>query len=217
MSGSTAPTPSGGSTPPVITRTDFFIYTQDGHRTAEQVWNVETGGKTVSIYIQGDVTGVGFPTITATHFAKKHLLSFAGGKAEKAGTDIIGKMQRIATKRARVGLTNAQKKDLSKVPDVNERARWQRVTDKYAGSVTKKNTFIKVDAMTPDALRSLIADALVAGNGTETHADFPAAAVWYIEVGGTATQLQPSGTVKLGLGYEKTTGGDKFVIKHLET
>ena len=217
MSQSATPTTSGTTAPPVFTRTDFFTYTTGGHRDPTQVWTVTVSGESYEIYIQGDVTSVGFPSITETHFAKKHLLSFTGGKAATAGTDIIGKMQRIADKRARAGLTNSQKKDPTKIPDSDKTAYWQKITGKYAGSVTKKNTFIKVDAMTPDDLKKVIAEALVAGNGLEAHADFPAAAVWYLEIGGTATQLSTQGTVKIGLGYEKTTAGNKFVIKHLET
>lgn len=210
MSGSsTTTTPA-----PTFIRTDYFIYTKDGHRDPTQVWNVKAGGKDLQIHIQGSVSG--FPTITETHFAKKHLLTFAGGKADTAGGKIADKMQRIADKRARTGLTSSQKKDLSKIGDSAQEAYWEKINHKYAGSVTKKNTFIKVDAMAPDELRKLIAEALVAGNGTEAEVEFPADAVWYLEIGGTAKQLQDNGHVKLGLGYEKS-GDTKFVIKHLET
>lgn len=201
---------------PIFSRTEYFSYTPDGHRETQQVWNVSTGGKIIAIYIQGSVAGLGFPSITETHFAKKHLLSFKGGKASKAGQDITAKMQRIADKRARTGLTNSQKKDLSKIGDATKEAYWTQITNKYAGSVTKKNTFIKVDAIKPDELRSLIANALLAGNGTEAHVDFPAAAVWYFAIGAASpTQLKANGVTSVGLGYEKNNAGDKFVIKHL--
>jgi hypothetical protein len=210
-------TPS--STPPTFSKTDYFVYTAAGHRDPLQTWSVATSKGTATVYIQGNVSGRGFPTITETHFAKKHLLSFAGGNAQGRGEDIIAKMQRIADKRARTGLTARYKKDPNLVEDATARAKWVNVGNKYAMKPTKKNTFIKVDAMTPSELKKLIAEALVTGphDGKDAHADFPAAAVWYLEAGGVAVQLKASGLVTLGLGYEANAAGDSFVIKHLET
>lgn len=57
---------------PVVTKNAYFTYA-DGVRSPEQIWNVDG----LTICLQGTLPAFG---TTKTYFARKHMLTFAGGK-----------------------------------------------------------------------------------------------------------------------------------------
>jgi hypothetical protein len=207
-----------------VIKNNYFTYSvgTDGvkHRDSLQVWNVTltvgSAAKTVSIYVQGSLTGRGFSR-DATFFAKKHLLTFAGGKAATANKGAAeDKMMRIAGKRQKdtllKGLTGGQKKGKAPLPSGS-------LPTKYSTTPAKANTIISCDMLTPDALKKAFAEALLAGDGAEAHIELPGNAVLNIPEGAT-TPSPVSGatatdTVIVEIGYEKSSTGDSFAVIHL--
>jgi len=87
------------------TRTNYFTYFTDGgsgntHRTTKQVWTFQYPGDglTYNIWVSGPNPQ---PGQQGRHnaFAKKHLLTWHGGKAQKDGDDLAGKLGRLHEKR----------------------------------------------------------------------------------------------------------------------
>jgi hypothetical protein len=81
----TPPTTTPVVTPPV-SKNAYFTYT-GGHRDPQQVWNVDG----ITIHVQGDTPAACHSTAKVTYFAKKHLLTFKGGKQ----TDVLDKAENI--------------------------------------------------------------------------------------------------------------------------
>jgi|GEM_PF-5681235 len=225
MSGSTTAT----VTPPPA-KNDYFTFT-GGHRDPIQVWNVaatDTDGKTavsLEIYVQGDLTGKGFlrsdgTALNSTSFAKKHLLTFKGGRADGAKEDISAKMGRILDKRQFAGVSNNQRKDTTKIADLALRAKTDRVIAKYSPTKAPANTFIVCDDLTAAELKLRFANALLKGNDTTGDAVvyLPAGSVRTMDAGKALTNMAADSTkeVPVHVGYSRIAGTRKYAINHLE-
>jgi hypothetical protein len=221
MSGSTTTAP----TSPPLVKNAYFTYT-GGHRDPVQVWNVAVPGgdgktsNTLEIYVQGDLTGKGF-AFNSTAFAKKHLLTFKGGKAAGKSEAITGKMGRILTKRSFAGVSNSQRKDPSKITDSALRTKTEAIIAKYSPTKAPANTYIICDDMTADDLKQRFAKALVAGDDTAGHATvyFPEGSVRTETGTGTPTDKAKDGTgeVPVKIGYSRVAGSGKYAINHLDS
>jgi hypothetical protein len=72
--------PAQGQQAPLVTKNQFFTYIE-GSRSSDQIWNVGE----VTICVQGTLKEFG---AYQTYFAKKHLLTFSGGKTHTASPNI---------------------------------------------------------------------------------------------------------------------------------
>jgi hypothetical protein len=205
-----------------VLRNGYFTYSPGAdpraHRDPQQVWNIHHEGEDYQIWVQGDLTGTGF-TYKMTFFAKKHLLTFRGGKAAAKGETPESKMARILTKR-NFRPTTRQKK--GKDPFVGDLL---RITNKYSQTPAKNaNAMINCDAITDSELKLLILTALIGPEGPTTGSmayvtfELPADAVLYASSPSgqpgrpPVTSAQDTVTVQLGCErYQKT-----FAILHME-
>ena len=144
-------TANGASTtaPVQVVRTNYFTYSQDSvpHRDTQQVWNVTGVG---SVWVQGNLpTDFGSQKVT-TYFAKKHLITFEGGKQSKTtpkGTPEL-KAARVSMKRTKGTLSNGDQKRKKK-----------KIGDKYGAQLTDANTVLICDTLVGDELKKLFAEA----------------------------------------------------------
>ncbi|HTZ71632.1 MAG TPA: hypothetical protein VMB71_13335 [Acetobacteraceae bacterium] len=129
MSGNTTTTDKPLPTP---VKNAYFTYT-GSHRDPQQIWNVDG----ITIQVQGTTPSECHATAKATFFAKKHLLTFTGGKQKSAGD----KGAKILAHR-----TTGDK------------------PAKYGNTVLRgddaASSCVVCDDMTPEALKKAFADAL---------------------------------------------------------
>ena len=166
-----------------ISRTDYFTYVSGAdnklHRQQLQVWN----HKNISIVLQsGNLAAYGITMYggnNETYFAKKHLLTHAGGGAASIGA----KAANIAQKRA--PLPNSLAKKVKNGADPSVISNWLdtnapaqkdqilkqiRLQSKYSSMPAKNNTFIVCDRVAADVLKDAFADALLAAAGSTAEA-----------------------------------------------
>lgn len=209
--------PTVETTPMQVVRTDFFTYSKDAtpSRNAEQVWNVASVG---SVWVQGQLPSTfGTQTPDKTFFAKKHLITFEGGKQSKGtkGTPAL-KAASVSMKRTKLGLgSSAQKK--KKVA----------IGPKYGTTLTDTNTVLICDYLVGADLKKTFANACKAA---KTNADgkliatvtLPGNAVKVVTDGSTIASIPGVGltdTVDIELKILAATGADptEWAVIHLES
>jgi hypothetical protein len=187
MSGPTGTT-AEGAPPTIIVKNDYFTYT-GSHREPEQVWN--EGG--ITIQVQGTCPP-GCTGAAATFFAKKHLLTFKGGKMSgQTGKTSDNKMKKM----------------------VDTRIAGQK-TPKYGNTrlpSDKPNTFIICDNIEPAKLRKAFADALKATRKSsgEIEISFPTDCVVNYDVNGAKTSAS-----KCKVQFWKNPAKAEYVILHMK-
>ncbi len=146
-----------------LVRTNYFAET-GGHRDPVQVWAVKVDGVDLTIHIQGPIPselrkkagGTGY-----TYFAKKHILTFKGGKRALAGGSELEKMQAIYDKRVAAGRAHTKlKKTKFKYSPTKDETHWM---DGYGGTSLKDvkiNTYVCCDLLSPEELKQAFGEGL---------------------------------------------------------
>ena len=189
MSGTiSAPEPATvDTTPKQVVRTEFFTYSKDAtpSRNSEQVWNVHSVG---SVWVQGELPTT-FGPGQKTSFAKKHLITFAGGKQSKKpnGTPEL-KAASVSMKRTKGTLgSSAQKK------------KKKEIGPKYGSTLTDTNTVLICDYLVGAELKKMFANACKAAK-ENTNKDLiatvtlPGSAVMVVTNGSTIASIPGVGT-----------------------
>jgi hypothetical protein len=146
-----------------FTRTDYFTYFTDGvsgttHRASDQVWNVSMDGTAWIIHVAGPNPQNG----RYNSFAKRHLLTFRGGKAEAGGESVDDKLSRLHENRMWEnidGYTAQRHKRRAKLSPANQ-------ANYEPGALGPKGessplTAVLCDDLSPTQLRMAFAAAMV--------------------------------------------------------
>jgi hypothetical protein len=186
----------------MVIKNDYFTYIgpeDHKHRAANQIWNVDG----MSIYVQGSAPEFTEPT----YFAKKHLLTFAGGKHRSSAT-ITAKMKKIA--RYRTLPVKAREKRQ------RERLEAAAKKSKYGGTRTQKNTFINCDYFgSADELKREFSSALHCAQGNHATLELSAAAVFQCENAGEPVPFgDDDREVEVRIEFLKS--GNNYLIKHID-
>ncbi len=204
------------TTPMQVVRTDYFSYSKDAtpSRNQEQVWNVASVG---SVWVQGSLpSAFGTQTPDKTFFAKKHLITFEGGKQSKlpTGTPEL-KAASVSMKRTKLGLgSSAQKRKKNSIGP------------KYGAILTDKNTVLICDYLVGAEMKKIFANAC---NAAKANANgdliatvtLPGSAVKVVTDGSTIASIPGVGlsdTVDVDVKILAATGADptEWALIHLE-
>lgn len=154
---------------------DYFTYFFDGntegcHRSGTQVKSVSYGGFTYDIYLAGNYTEGGINKYNA--FAKKHLITFRGGKSHAQGgrkADPRHKAEQILGSRFNnTTLTNYNNKRNNYRATLEQDNQGQYPVRALGGAVTKKNTVVICDYIDPNEMWEAFARGLHAKKPWQT-------------------------------------------------
>jgi len=191
-------------TVPQLVRNDYFTYA-NGKRETTQIWNIRNN---LTVYVQGHFPN-GVPAasgIAVSHFAKKHLLTFAGGTAHSTHTG--GALAGMADKATRI---TARRMSGNKDDKYGK---------KLGGSLdSAKNTVVMCDLLSKDELWKAFAAALDDRNRLRgikqkglANVYFPTKCVYTFKASGA----QFSNTYGIQVGWACNAAGTVFVIYHLQ-
>lgn len=208
--------PTAETTPMQVVRTDYFTYSKDAsatlHRDSAQVWNVHPVG---TVWVQGNLPTTFGPGLK-TFFAKKHLITFEGGKQSKGskGTPEL-KAASVSMKRTKGSLgSSAQKKKKS------------AIGPKYGTTLTDTNTVLICDYLVGTELKKIFADACKAAKTNDkgkliATVTLPGSAVKVVTDGSTVASIPGVGAsdnVDIELLILAATGADptEWAVMHVE-
>ena len=131
----------------IVTRTEYFTYITDGgteiaFRAKDQVWNCTCSGIAYSIHVSGPNVQPAFLG-QYNAFAKKHLLTMAGGKAASSGLSNFNTVAEGLREGDKVKPTDAKGFDrtvLGKLSGIHTKRQHGEMYDSYAARQDKHDS-----------------------------------------------------------------------------
>jgi hypothetical protein len=185
----------------MVVKNEYFTYVgpeDNKRRDRTQVWNVDG----ISIYFQGSAPGIN----ESTYFAKKHLLTYAGGKHNRSPT-AMAKMKKIVGYR--------QLPTGSPVRRIREQRKLAAKTDKYGTTrAPNLNTFINCDEFEADELKREFSSALQYAQGSHATLELNAASVFNcVGAGDPAPLGNDDQDAEVTIEFIKN--GTNYLVKHI--
>jgi hypothetical protein len=189
------------------------------HRHHEQIWNVSYAERALVIYLQAkNLRKLDF-SIDETYFGRKHLMTFAGGKAAAADGDFIDKMKRVTAKRQTHVSTNLRKKirDGRGLVDLPQNITRYAKYGIFGQNGKLANTLIFCDVLRAQELKEAFAKALIEGQNSEAFVRLPGSAVYTI-ADASSVPVKPVAddeTVIVEIGFDKLADKEWYAVRHL--